>query len=68
MTAAQIAKAVGHPCVLVNYRYSEVLSKKYFESDPIPTLEINTKSKAEIIATFLDGVHFEDKEEYMAKA
>ena len=38
-TAAQVAKALNHPKVVINYRLSEMLN--LFKDNPLPSLEIS---------------------------
>lgn len=68
MTASQIAKGLGMNKIKVNYLFSELLASYLFEYDPLPHAAIRTKDKNKIVATYLDGVEYEDDGHFLEHA
>lgn len=60
MTAAQIAKGLGHTKIRINYLYSELMASHIFEDCVLQEITIKTKDKDYIVSTYLDGIDFED--------
>lgn len=64
MTAAQIAKAIGHSKFRINYKYAEFLADWMYDENPIPRLEMKTKNYQHVVSNFLDNIDFEDSTLY----
>jgi hypothetical protein len=64
MTAAQIAKELGLSKITINHRLAEWLDESFYDNDPIKPLNLLNKSKDHLVATFLDGIDFEDSRYY----
>ena len=68
MTAAHIAKGLGHSKIRVNYLFSELMSESLFEEDPLPDIAIKKKDKNELIQKYLDGIDFESSPHFLEEA
>ena len=63
MTAASIAKVLGHPKIFVNHKYCEWMEEKFFEKNPLPDImsrRPDVYPKEKIVLEYLQGIDFED--------
>ena len=68
MTAAHIAKGLGHAKVRVNYLFCELLAPHIFEECPLDQIAMKVKKKEHIVKTYLDNVDFEVSDHYVEQA
>ena len=68
MTAAHIAKGLGHTKIRVNYLFSELMASDLFWEPPLPSSALKTKEKKHLIEKYLDGIEVEDTETFFEHA
>ena len=64
MTAAQIAKALGHTTIKINYVLSEKLGWNNYEKCPMQQLIMKVKERKEVVDKYLEGIDFEESTNY----
>ena len=52
---------------MINYLYSEKMCPKLFDKNPIQDLSIKVKDHADISKKYLNGIDFEDSEQFYSE-
>lgn len=67
MTAAGIARGLGHSKIRINYLYSEILQPHMFERCPLAETCLRKLDKKVVVEKYLDGIDFEDSTTFKAE-